>query len=1035
MKLCQNCSQSVAGNVASCPNCGNEIKEGRKHIDDYLILSVLHEGYSSILCKAVKEGGESPVMIRIFTSNSGVDEKVAARLKRELEELKKLPEEYFVRHCEIRYSSDGLWYRVSEWVDAENWGTLISSGQFQDYHTAFSIFYKIASILEGLHRIGHIIPHLTLDDIMLFKNQEGGLEVKIDYKLSRFINPQIDRPTPMLKKLLNCHPDIIGQRPLDSRSDIWSLGKIFVELLSGDPDINDFSGKAGELPLPPKIKTLIKVMLAEDSSLRPSSMAEVAESLKKVTNRDIKAARAKQIESASAPIKAVNKLKKKAIFFGMLFVLMIIGGLSWNYLSVNRKGPDAVFRDFVDRFAKSVAFVTVEYSIRDNNDIYYQSRKEGTAFLVDKEGYLLTNRHVLCPWLEDRSFFLIANSLRRQGKSPFMAYRIFLWFEGEKAFKRLPNLTGTPDLEDIYDIESAFSTDKTPRLSIAGVSQAPVKTWQIVKSPLKDDFAVIKIEKVPEGLKPLPVDLEMDVRKIPKLSPIITLGFPLGSHIQENTINVSVTRGNVRRTFESMFQVDTSIHRGNSGGPVIDARGKVIGIASKVVFEWAEAPVPVATSQSDIGLVLPVTKAVSFIQALKKGDMKWNGVLDLTVDEKLKNIREIARERRWADAQTLADKEVKLNPDPTMIMAAGILHYCAGDTQGSKNYLRQAVSIDRENNTAKFLLYWINRSAGKTGEDSYRRELLGMDWRSPGEFSGYLVRVAEGQIEANKALAGGYSDAEKSWLHYVVGLTRQKQNDLLSSEELFKKALLSSELDDWVYFLALSGLQQVQKDRLKLIGNRRAEAGYQAAVVRFQQELRERYRHKTNQLFQLITIVTSIDQKEISLEKKRSMLIKLLEYNYNRGETLSRLAFTFAMDNMWDSALESARSFLAIAGRENMNRLSIQLLIPEIYYNMGRKDEALSNLERLLPTLDDEWFRSICEALLSRKSESSLLGETGGHPENLLTAHAAMGFWAEGSGDREKALRHYKEVLGSYMDERIEFDFAIARIQRLKKEK
>lgn len=1035
MKLCQNCGQSLAGNIASCPNCGNEIKEGRKQIDDYLILSVLHEGYSSILCKAVKEGSETPVMIRIFTSNSGVDDKVAARLKRELEELKKLPEEYFVRHCEIRYSSDSLWYRVSEWVDAENWGTLISSGQFQDYHTAFSIFYKIASILEGLHRIGHIIPHLTLDDIMLFKNQEGGLEVKIDYKLSRFINPQIDRPRPMFKKLLNCHPDIIGQRPLDSRSDIWSLGKIFVELLSGDPDINDFSGKADELPLPPKIKTLIKVMLAEDSSLRPGSMAEVAESLKKVTNREIKAARAKQIESEAAPIKTVNKLKKRAIFFGILFVLMILGGLSWNYLSVNRKDPDAVFRDFVDRFTKSVAFVTVEYSIRDKNDVYYQSRKEGTAFLVDKEGYLLTNRHVLCPWLEDHSFFLVANSLRRQGKSPFMAYRIFLWFEGEKAFKRLPNLTGTPDLEDIYDIESAFGTDKTPRLSIAGVSQAPVKTWQIVKSPLKDDFAVIKIEKVPEGLKPLPVDLEMDVRKIPKLSPIITLGFPLGSHIQENIINVSVTRGNVRRTFESMFQVDTSIHRGNSGGPVIDARGKVIGIASKVVFEWAEAPVPVATSQSDIGLVLPVTKAVSFIQALKKGDMKWNGVLDLTVDEKLKNIRDIARERRWADAQALADKAVKLNPDPTMIMAAGILHYCAGDTQGSKNYLRQAVSIDRENNTAKFLLYWINRSAGKTGEDSYRSELLGMDWRSPGEFSGYLVRVAEGKIEANKALTGGYSDAEKSWLHYVVGLTRQKQNDLLSSEESFKKALLLSELDDWVYFLALSGLQQVQKDRLKLIGNRRAEAGYQAAVARFQQELHERYRHKTKQLYQLIALVASLDQKEISPEEKRSMLTKLLEYNYNRGEILVRLAYSFAMDNMWDRALEYAGAFLSTAGRENMNRLSIQLLIPEIYYNMGRKDEALSNLEKLLPTLDDAWFRSICETLLSRKSEPSLLGETGGRPENLLTAHAAMGFWAEGSGDREKALRHYKEVLGSYMDERIEFDFAIARIQRLKKEK
>jgi len=96
----------------SCPSCGNEVVEGRKYIDEYQIVEVLHEGYSSILCRAVKEGMDDPVMIRIFTSQSGVDEKIAARLQEELEELKKLPENYFVRHLEIRKSSDGLGQRM-----------------------------------------------------------------------------------------------------------------------------------------------------------------------------------------------------------------------------------------------------------------------------------------------------------------------------------------------------------------------------------------------------------------------------------------------------------------------------------------------------------------------------------------------------------------------------------------------------------------------------------------------------------------------------------------------------------------------------------------------------------------------------------------------------------------------------------------------------------------------------------------------------------------------------------------------------------
>jgi len=269
MKLCEKCGQLVAEEIMTCPSCGSEVREGRKYIDDYRILEILHEGYSSILCRAIKDGVEKPVMIRIFTPQSGVDKKIADRLKQELEELKKLPEDYFVRHLEIQRSQDGLWYRVSEWIDVESWGTLLASGILQDYRVAFDLFCRIASILEGLHQIGHIIPHLILDDIIIFKGEQEKLELKIDYKLSRFLDPKMDQPGPMLKKLLSCHPDIINNRPLNVRSDIWSLGKIFVELLTADHEATDFQAKINELPLPHEVEVLFKIMLADDPDLRP----------------------------------------------------------------------------------------------------------------------------------------------------------------------------------------------------------------------------------------------------------------------------------------------------------------------------------------------------------------------------------------------------------------------------------------------------------------------------------------------------------------------------------------------------------------------------------------------------------------------------------------------------------------------------------------------------------------------------------------------------------------------------------------------
>ena len=44
----------------------------------------------------------------------------------------------------------------------------------------------------------------------------------------------------------------------------------------------------------------------------------------------------------------------------------------------------------------------------------------------------------------------------------------------------------------------------------------------------------------------------------------------------------------------------------------------------------------------------------------------------------------------------------------------------------------------------------------------------------------------------------------------------------------------------------------------------------------------------------------------------------------------------------------------------------------------------------------------------------------------------ALGFWAEGSGDNRKASKHYKEALGSYMDNMLEFVFARERIKKLR---
>ena len=1035
MKLCQTCGQSVAEEIKICPACGGEVGEGRKYIDDYRIEEVLHEGHASILCRAVKDGEEKPVMIRLFVPESGVDEEVAGRLKRELEELKKLPADNFVSHQEIRRSSDGLWYRVSEWIDAESWGDLVRSGRLRDYRFAFDLFSKIASALDMLHQTGHFIPHLILNDIMLTKRDGEKFKVKIDYKLSRFLAPKLDRPGPMLKRLLDCHPDIINERPLDYRSDIWSLGKLFIELLTADYETCDFLAKIEELPLPHEAEVLFKTMLAEDPELRPHSMREVAETLSRITEADIEAAKRERMEMAAASAGAIRRIKRRQAWSAaMVVLLLVVVGVVWFQANFRKKRDMAVLEDYANQYARSIAFVAVEYGLREGKNIIYRNRSEGTAFLVDNEGHLLTNRHVACPWLEDGNVGAIVKQLRQNNRFPVFEYSMLLWFEGEKAFKQSAGLVGGRELADTYVFSTAFRTDGTPSVTIAGVAKPPVQTRQLVTSPLKNDFAVLKIDRVPDGLRALPLDLKQEPQRIPKLSQVITLGFPLGSRTQAASVNVSVTRGHVRRSFEDLLQIDASIYGGDSGGPVIDGRGKVIGIVSGVATDRTQGFIPMVTPLWNMAMVLPINKVVIFLEELKTGQTKWNGMLDPSVDNKLERILQAAVEGRWAEAMELADAELKLSFDPLLVMAGGMMHFCAEDLKGARRLFKQCLSMDPENSLPRLMLVLADWLSGDRALDSHSLELMRLDWRHPGEFFGFLFKVLDGQVPEASALEAWETEPEKSWLFYVGGLIRAKREAWDDAEKLLRQAVLSAEIEAWEYFLARSRLDTVQDQRRDALKEESLWDAYRDDIHAFSQVVEKDLKAKAKRRSELVPLMTRFNDASARPTDKRQILENVLKSAPHNGDVLAALAFYSAMEDAWEQALQYAQAFLKTEGRQSARRLKTGLLEAEILHCLGREQAAIESLEHYSRLIKDPWYRGISECLLGKRSRDSLKQTAGMSSENLITLHVALGLWGEGSGEREGAMEDYKEALESLLDTWIEFEFAKERIRSLRRD-
>jgi serine protease Do len=173
---------------------------------------------------------------------------------------------------------------------------------------------------------------------------------------------------------------------------------------------------------------------------------------------------------------------------------------------------------------------------------------------------------------------------------------------------------------DGYILTNNHLVEKASKVKVFTV-QGEEYTAKIIGTDVKTDVALIKVDA-----KSLPFAEFGDSAQLKIGEWVLAIGNPLG---MEHTVTAGIVSAKGRQldlgdgNYEDYIQTDAAINRGNSGGPLVNMKGEVIGITSNILTP--------SGGNIGIGFAIPSNMAKKVVTQLKEKGRVIRGWLGVTI--------------------------------------------------------------------------------------------------------------------------------------------------------------------------------------------------------------------------------------------------------------------------------------------------------------------------------------------------------------------------------------------------------------------
>ena len=294
---------SIALTGVACSNAlwrlRREAYEAR-HLGRYRLKQRIGRGGMGEVWVAYHVGLRQDVALKVLSSHAGNEHEAVARFEREVLTIARLSHPNTVRILDHGVTPEGIWFYAMELLQGSDLAALLRREGPLPPTRATHLMTQVCAALAEAHRQG--VVHRDLKPGNIFVATVAGQEdfVKLlDFGLAKLtLEPDdaLTRDGSVLGTPQYMAPETLAEGALvDARSDVYALGCVLYEMLTGSPPFADSNwrkllrqvaeqqpeppSRRSRAPLPPELEVVVMRCLEKSPEWRFDSAAELGAAL------------------------------------------------------------------------------------------------------------------------------------------------------------------------------------------------------------------------------------------------------------------------------------------------------------------------------------------------------------------------------------------------------------------------------------------------------------------------------------------------------------------------------------------------------------------------------------------------------------------------------------------------------------------------------------------------------------------------------------------------------------------------------------